>query len=79
MVIYEHDGEGPHGSLKAVEKKLRASIDGLNDARIYFADDPSDRNLLLLRQAKLKVRRAEDEKAELLAAFDDDDTIYPWD
>ena len=76
---YNLEDDGAHEELKAIEKRLRTAIDTLNDARTYYAEDPSDHNLLLLRQAKLKLRLAENEKAECPESFEEDEEKYPWD
>ncbi|MCW5940665.1 MAG: hypothetical protein KIS66_00445 [Fimbriimonadaceae bacterium] len=72
------DDDSTHESYKAVEKRLRTAIDDLNDARIYYAEDPSDRNLHLLRKAKEKVAQADSEKAEFLESLDEASNEYPW-
>ena len=75
---YNLEDDGAHEELKAIEKTLRAAIDALSDARIYYAEDPSDRNLLLLRQAKVKVRQAENEKVELLESLGEGESNDLW-
>ncbi len=78
-MTYNLEEDGAHKQLQAIEKTLRTATDSLSDAQIYYADDPSDRNLMLLRQAKVKVRQAEREKSEFLGLLEEDAGNYPWD
>ncbi len=75
---YNLEDDGAHKQLQAIEKTLRTATDSLSDAQIYYAEDPSDRNLMLLRQANVKVRQAENEKAEFLESVGEGELNDLW-
>ena len=71
-MINTNGNDDAHEQFKALGKSLRTSIDSLKDAKIYYVNDPSDRNRELIRRAQARVDAAEEAKQTFLEAQDED-------
>jgi hypothetical protein len=76
MVIFEDDDDLTlHELLKTADRKLRNAQDDLEACRFAYRESASDRNRVKVKEAKVKVNFASDERDELFNKIAEEEAL----